>query len=138
VELVVVIVILGILAAFAIPRYINLQGQARTASINGLAGNVRSAAALAKAQYLATGDTAAAKVTMDGQDVVVTAGTGAAAGLPVSTAAGIGAALQSTDGYTITYAAPTTTFNFATAVANCFATYDDATGVVTTTTSGCN
>ena len=48
IELVVVITILGILAAFAIPKFIALDTQARVATINGLAGSVKSAAALAR------------------------------------------------------------------------------------------
>lgn len=47
IELVVVITILGILAAFAIPRFASLEREARIAAIQGLAGSVRSAAALA-------------------------------------------------------------------------------------------
>jgi len=43
VELIVVIVILGILAAAALPRFIDLGKSARTASIQGLAGSVNSA-----------------------------------------------------------------------------------------------
>ena len=48
IELVVVITILGILAAFAIPKFIALDSQARAATISGLAGSVNSAAALAR------------------------------------------------------------------------------------------
>lgn len=47
IELVVVITILGILAAFAIPRFASLETEARIAAIQGLAGSVRSSAALA-------------------------------------------------------------------------------------------
>jgi prepilin-type N-terminal cleavage/methylation domain-containing protein len=39
IELVVVITILGILAAFAVPRFIALDSQARAATVNGLAGS---------------------------------------------------------------------------------------------------
>jgi MSHA pilin protein MshA len=46
IELVMVIVILGILAAVAIPRYINLQATAQTAAIAGLQGAVQSSAAI--------------------------------------------------------------------------------------------
>jgi len=47
VELVVVITILGVLAAFAIPRFMNLQGAARQAALTGMLGSMRSAATLA-------------------------------------------------------------------------------------------
>ena len=54
IELVVVITILGILAAFAMPKFIALDSQARIATINGLAGSVKSAAALARGLAMAT------------------------------------------------------------------------------------
>lgn len=47
IELVVVIVILGILAAVALPRYVNLQGDARIAKLNAARGAVEAAAAMA-------------------------------------------------------------------------------------------
>jgi MSHA pilin protein MshA len=72
IELVVVITILGILAAFAVPRFVALEGQARTASRDALAGSVRSAAALAHAMWLATGQ--ASPVVMEGQNIVITNG----------------------------------------------------------------
>ncbi len=55
IELVVVITILGILAAFAVPKFIALDSQARIATINGLAGSVKSAASLARGLAMATG-----------------------------------------------------------------------------------
>ena len=46
IELVMVIVILGILAATAIPKFIDLSGEARDASVKGLAGSISSAFAI--------------------------------------------------------------------------------------------
>lgn len=73
IELVVVITILGILAAFAIPRFISLEEQARFAAVQALGGSVQSGAALAHAMWLASGEPA--NVPMDG----------VAAGVPVTT-----------------------------------------------------
>ena len=67
IELVVVIVILGLLAATALPRFVNLSGQARVASLQGIAGAVASGAALARAQWLVNGSTTATSVTVDGR-----------------------------------------------------------------------
>jgi len=66
IELVVVITILGILAAFAVPRFIALDTQARVATVNGLAGSVKSAASLARGLAMATNAAAAGTVTMEG------------------------------------------------------------------------
>ena len=46
IELVIVIVILGILAAVAIPKYIDLKADAATAAANGVAGALSSAMAI--------------------------------------------------------------------------------------------
>jgi MSHA pilin protein MshA len=69
IELVVVITILGILAAFAIPKFISLDTQARVATVNGLVGTVKSAAALARSLGQATGNPAT--VTMEGSTVAM-------------------------------------------------------------------
>jgi len=50
IELVVVIVILGILAAVAIPKYVDLQSDALTAAKQGMSGAVKSSLALAIAE----------------------------------------------------------------------------------------
>jgi MSHA pilin protein MshA len=46
VELIVVIVILGILAATAVPKFIDLSGEAGTAAVQGTAGALASATAI--------------------------------------------------------------------------------------------
>ena len=135
IELVVVIVVLGILAAFAVPRFINIAGDARVSAVNGMAGSLRSAVALARAQYLVDGDTTAVLVDMDGTNVGCNAGTG----IPLGTAAGIGTALQSFEGFTPDYTTATAVTFVPTGftAANCLATYNGTSGAVTVTTTGC-
>lgn len=53
VELIVVIVILGILSAVALPKFTNLQGDARIAKLNAARGSVAAAAAMAHGAALA-------------------------------------------------------------------------------------
>jgi len=58
IELVMIIVILGILAAVAIPKYYNLQSQAKTAAEEGVVGGVRSGIATYYANQCANGSCA--------------------------------------------------------------------------------
>jgi len=134
VELVVVIVILGILAATALPRFINVATDARIAALNGVAGAIRSAVALAQSRYIATGSTTATTINMgvggSTQAVDVAAGTG----IPAGTATGIQAALQNgADGFTFTCAAGTCSVVQTGGPAACLVSYAGATGTVTTT-----
>jgi len=71
IELVVVIAILGILAAFAIPRFVALEREARTATVLGLSGSVRSSATLAHSLFLTQ---PAPQVTMEGVVIDLTEG----------------------------------------------------------------
>ena len=72
IELVVVITILGILAAFAVPRFASLEVEARSAATTALGGSLRSSAALAHALWLAQGQPAS--VNMEGQVVTLANG----------------------------------------------------------------
>lgn len=53
IELIIVIVVLSILAAIALPRFAALQQQARTAKAQALSGSIRAAGVIAKASCLA-------------------------------------------------------------------------------------
>jgi MSHA pilin protein MshA len=93
IELIMVIVILGILAAVALPRFANMGGDARSASVQGLAGAMRSAAAIAHSAQLVGNLSADTPVALEGQNVTMVDG------YPTANAAGIGAATQ-IDGFT--------------------------------------
>jgi len=139
VELIVVIVILGILAATALPKFINVTTEARTSAVNGIAGALRSSVGVAQAKYYAVGTTTATSVTLaDGTTATVTAGSG----LPVSTQAGIGSMIgcgtgsaTSCQGMTTAYTATTATFSPAGAPAGCNAVYTAADGSVQANTA---
>lgn len=122
IELVLVIVILGILAATALPRFSDLSSNARQAAVKGLMGGLRSAAALAHATALAQGASAGQPITMEGQSVTM------ANFYPTDNAGGIQAAMQDTTGFAITSASAPITFspNGATTPASCFVSYTAA------------
>jgi len=141
IELVVVITILGILAAFAVPRFSALEGQARTAAVQSLGGSVRSGAALAHALWLAQGNPASVSVTMEGQAIALVNG------YPTAAAAGIPFTLTDTTGFVGAAAGGNFTFTKQStstppvAIANCLVTYTPAPAAgaptVTTNTAGC-
>ncbi|MBI3898114.1 MAG: type II secretion system protein [Gammaproteobacteria bacterium] len=131
IELIVVIVILGLLAATALPRFVDLTGDARLASLQGVAGGLRSAAALSKAQFLVNGSSAGS-INMDGVMVLVNA-----SGYPQNATTGIERALASPDGWSVAHAAPNTTYTAPNAPGVCTAVYSADTGSVTITSAGC-
>ena len=139
IELVVVIVILGILAAIALPRFIDVSTSARTASVNGVAGALKSAVALSKASYKIGGDNTATTAAMEGASGgTITVVAGAGNGQPTADADGIEDALQTVDGYTIAHAAGVSTFRPTNGGgATCQASYTQATGVVAVSVGGC-
>ena len=75
IELVVVIVILGILAATAAPKFIDLTGDAKASTIQGVRGSIESATSMVHAKALIAGETAnngALDLDNDDTDEVVT------------------------------------------------------------------
>jgi MSHA pilin protein MshA len=105
IELVIVIIILGLLAAAAVPRFANLSQQARIAAVNGVAGGATSAASVVRAQYMASGATTS-PIIVDGQSVVVVAG--ANGGIPTNATTGIAVALSNYSGFNFAATAPST------------------------------
>ena len=106
IELVVVIVIIGILAAFAIPRFAGLAEDARKASVRGLLGTVRSSSALVHGLALARNVTTGT-VDLEGATIDVVNG------YPAGTATGIELAIGNLDNYSKTHAAGVSTFKVA-------------------------
>jgi len=128
VELVVVIAVLGILAATALPRFINVTKSANIATAKGVAASVRTATTLVHAAWVAGGTGAAGSVPVDGGTVTVNG-----SGWPTNAVAGIEAALQSVSGVNISHAATLSTFALKSS-AVCTFTYDSTTGMVNDST----
>ncbi|MBT1451687.1 prepilin-type N-terminal cleavage/methylation domain-containing protein [Glaciecola sp. XM2] len=82
IELVIVVVILGLLAATAIPRFLNVTEDAEDATVEGVAGGFATGVGLVRAQWELDGrpqDNLAANqtfVTLDGVDIGVDSDTG--------------------------------------------------------------
>lgn len=66
IELIVVIVILGILAATALPKFSDLTSDARLAKMNGLLGSLKAGSAMAHGSSLARQLAAASDITLEG------------------------------------------------------------------------
>jgi MSHA pilin protein MshA len=93
VELIVVIVILGILAAVALPKFMGLEKEARIASVKSMGGTMLSAANMAHGVFMArNGTNGGAGLNINGQQIVF------ANGYPNN--ASIRLLLQSTEGFT--------------------------------------
>ena len=74
IELIVVIVILGILAVTAAPKFIDLQSDARLATLNGMKAAINSAVSLTYGKSLVAGkekDASGSKVWINGEEVDV-------------------------------------------------------------------
>jgi MSHA pilin protein MshA len=137
IELIMVIVILGILAAFALPRFADLGGDARAATLNGALGAVRSASAIARSASLAGGLAGNDDVALEGQAVTMVNG------YPTANDAGIGQAAQLSGEFTLVAGTPSRiqvagaptpadcSFTYAAALAN------GAPTISGTTTTGC-
>lgn len=117
IELIMVIVILGVLSAFALPRFADLGGNARSATINGAAGSMKAAANIAHAQQLANGDSGSDAVVLEGVTIVMLNGYPSEVGIMV-------AAQISTDDYGVS--GGTVTMTDAPTPADCSVVYTEA------------
>jgi MSHA pilin protein MshA len=131
IELIIVIVIIGILAAVALPRLISLQRDARIAKAQAILGSIKSAGVLAKArcevdlsQAIAGQCTSAGgQVNMEGINVVMVNR------YPAATSVGIdiAAQLSASDGLTISGTNPRLfQINGATTPTTCQVAYTEA------------
>ncbi len=133
IELVIVITIIGILAAVALPRYVAMQSEARTSKAMAIYGAIKSGAALAKARceldlaQLMAGGTCTATggtVNMDGASVDMVNR------YPKASLEGIDRAAQisTSEGIAIGGSGSVRTYdmNGAVDVANCRITYNEA------------
>lgn len=140
IELVVVMVILGILAAVALPKFVDMSTQARTAKLQGALGAVNSAMALTHAASLAANNAGAATSTVTAEGSTINMVYGYPAVGSIATAAGVSA----TD-YTITAGASSTTIDVSggSSASTCRITYTAATSAtapataVLTSSAGC-
>ena len=137
IELIVVIVILGILSAIALPKFVNIGGDARAAVIRGVAGSMAGANALVYAKAsLATPSQlgATGSVTING--VAVTTVYGFA-----TNATQLNVVMDLSPAADFTVVAASITHARATTVATCLVTYTAATvtaaPVYATTVTGC-
>ena len=151
IELVVVIIILGILAAVALPKFMGLSSDARVSVVSGLSGSVTEAADMVHALAEVQGQVGSSgTVTLPGTATVKTA-----YGYPDGSATGILVSLQDatstpTASFPFTFTAGTSssaaTFAYTavggSATTSCEVSYTPSSGIgvaplVTATTSGC-
>lgn len=117
IELIVVIVILGIMAATALPKFADLGGDARVAKMSAALAAMKSAAATSHAAYLAAG-ASSATITVEGQSYTLVNGYPSAT--KIAELAGLGA------DYVTTVAATAATVKADANHASCAVTYTEA------------
>ena len=152
IELIMVIVILGVLAAFALPRFADFGADARRATIQGVEGAMKSASSITRSAFLAAGNSPAA-VSLEGtNNVVITNGYASPAGIVVAANITGNSATDNTNtgDFVVTTTATTTTVQAkgAASAANCQVVYTAATAssatppvitapTIVRTTTGC-
>ncbi|WP_163923328.1 type II secretion system protein [Photobacterium sp. Alg240-V54] len=126
IELVVVIVILGILAVTAAPKFLNLQDDARASSLQGLKGAIDGAAGITYGKAAIQGKEASEDTEVDGIAVVY--------GYPAATSAALNAAVTGLEQDWKVVGIPTDseikyTYNSNDSVTECLVTYTQAKSV---------
>ncbi len=132
IELVMVIVILGILSAFALPRFADLGTDAREAAIQAAAGAIKSASAISYADALVSNQTGGTgSVTLEGQTINLINGYPDVNDTTEGTQDILTAAQISGTDFTITGSSTTAAIVQAigaTTAANCQVSYTESTG----------
>jgi MSHA pilin protein MshA len=151
VELIIVILIIGILSALALPRFINMGADARVAKAQSITGAVRSAAQVVRAAALVRSQTGATgSVVVDGVTIATVYGYPAAllassGATGIVDAAGMDTTGANNDGIALSgggTSALVIAVNGAPTPANCSVSYtapsaDGATPAIVQTVTGC-
>ena len=144
IELIVVIVILGILAATALPKYMGIQAGARASTINGAKGAIAAAMNIAAATQQSLGLSSGANVTLDGTVISMVNGypiaTGTTSG--IYGAAGLSSEYSPTGGAVAAGSTLFVTMQTANSWATCGVSYTSSAAVntpptVVAVTTGC-
>ena len=106
IELIVVILILSILAATALPRFAALQTYARIAKLNGIIGSMKAAAVMAHGACLTMQSECSGVVLMEGASVAMVNGYPTANASGITAAAGLTVGPASPDGIDVAGGGP--------------------------------
>lgn len=122
IELVIVIVILGILAITAAPKFMNLQGDARESTLKGMKAAMESSASIVYSKAVIKGleDEPTGSVSSGASTINIVNG------YPAATSAGIGATLDGLDDWTPSSAGTTYTLTPKGAPNTCTVIYNEA------------
>ena len=124
IELIMVIVVLGILAATAAPKFANMQSVARIAALNGVMSAMNTAGKIAHSVQQMTGVASNVAVTIDGQSINMVNG------YPASAAPGI---YETLDIDKTTYVWSTASGVYISGTIACYVGWTEATGGATAT-----
>lgn len=130
IELVVVVTLVGILSAFAIPRFTRLENQVRASQVVALGATLRNAAETAHAQYLDSG-ASLSFATIAGKAVKL------ANGYPDASANGIRLAITDSSDFVTSWTLTSVTYSKtdAPSVARCAVTYHASPAATTAATT---
>lgn len=141
IELVVVIVILGILAVTAAPKFLNLQDDAKKSALQGLKGAMDGAAGIVYGKAAVEGKDSGSQTLDSGITVLY--------GYPTATSAGIGASVTgltsdwksyantstSPASFVATFSSSSITDASGVTGTNCYVSYSEATSAAAATTA---